>query len=1375
MLYDAYKKKMLNLAKVLKKVKKILICTLIVAAVGLALAAVAELLMGILLSNVSCPDVEYGNVPVCSAKALFCDPEYEFRYPDGEWKSDVPTEAGTYYVKGVTVNNFGIERETKTHQFSITPKTLYVNVPTREWEYGDEIPLSAEVLSVNGLVFTDKITFAEFESESTVPGETSVKIKDGSLIISNDDGKNVTDSYKVIIRYGYYTIQRRAMTITVGSATKQYDSKPLTCDSYSIEKGSLVPGHTIHAEITGSQTEMGESKNIGVFKITDGGGQDVTGYYRLTINDGKLTVTKRIIEIETGSAQKEYDGTPLTCREYNVISANLVDGHYIEVTCTGSQVYFGTGKNTAIVKVFDQNKNNVTSSYLIYVKEGTLSISKRKISITTGSASKIYDGMELECREYKITSGSLASSDSMIITSSSKIIDVGSRRNDLGFLILAPSKINVSDCYEIEMTYGTLEILPREIEITTESATKEYDGKPLTNNEWSISNGSVAPNQRIEVEVTGSQTEVGKSDNTAEAKVFDANESDVTKNYSITYKLGTLEVIPTSKIIITIQTASAEKRYDGTPLTKKEYSIVEGEIAAGDRCEVEITGSQTEVGWSYNTANVKIYADNGRDVTDNYLISVYYGILNVYDGFKLFNFSIGLMGEGDPICFIKSTADGEYLREQSYGDYTGDGFLFVSDPYTKNDIFSYQARELGKNSETQTIEITYLKGAGSIISPYYYLNSIFKTDDTQIFGSSESYIIYYVPELNGQIDSSIEKEYRKYVYETYLSIPDSTKEGLLEIAKNAGLTSESSIEQIADYIRNAAEERSDYLIPPGVDFVLYFLNVEKKGACAHFAAAGTMMFRALGIPARFTLGRHVRFFANVEKSIPPISRDTWVEVYIDGFGWMPVDVTGSRSDDGESGGRGTSGFSLNGSLARHGIDPISEPDLIVLSTVNGGLLRGGSFGDYDGNGFLPVADPYTSSEMLSYQARVIGGEMHSIKIEWLNGNDTILTPYYYYKSSFESNDTMILGNAEEYEIGFVPGITGKTNTNEEKEYREYVYKTYLSVPETTKTELMKIIGEAGLSSESSIDDIANYVRNAAEYSYDFDIPEGEDFVIYFLNVEKKGVCQNFAAAGTLIYRALGIPARYTVGYAGDYEANEESVITSDQAHAWVEVYIDGFGWMPIDVTAPSSISPDVEFRLDNDPPSSYPFLPEEDNIPEEDKIKITISTSSATKVYDGNPLRSFYFSISEGSLEEGHKMVVYLNDNYYLKSVGKIDNKIGGFRIFTDKGKDVTYLYSITFDYGTLEVLPREISIRAGSASKQYDGQVLTCPDYEIIYGDIPEWASITIVNDSKAKKKGITANSISEVIIYDTRNEINADITRDFSITLIDGLLLIY
>jgi transglutaminase-like putative cysteine protease len=99
--------------------------------------------------------------------------------------------------------------------------------------------------------------------------------------------------------------------------------------------------------------------------------------------------------------------------------------------------------------------------------------------------------------------------------------------------------------------------------------------------------------------------------------------------------------------------------------------------------------------------------------------------------------------------------------------------------------------------------------------------------------------------------------------------------------------------------------------------------------------------------------------------------------------------------------------------------------------------------------------------------------------------------------------------------------------------------------------------------------VTNYLQRSYRYTLDLPpVPAGRDPIDSFLFDSKSGYCEQFATAATLMLRSLNIPARLATGYAtGDYNpVLNEAVVRERDAHAWVEVYFQGFGWVPVDPT-----------------------------------------------------------------------------------------------------------------------------------------------------------------------------------------------------------------
>ncbi len=86
--------------------------------------------------------------------------------------------------------------------------------------------------------------------------------------------------------------------------------------------------------------------------------------------------------------------------------------------------------------------------------------------------------------------------------------------------------------------------------------------------------------------------------------------------------------------------------------------------------------------------------------------------------------------------------------------------------------------------------------------------------------------------------------------------------------------------------------------PSGEDYVNWFLNESKQGYCMHYATAGALLLRTLGVPARYVSGYVVNVPRSGNAAVPDSAAHAWVEVYYDGVGWYPVDFTPGFQWDG---------------------------------------------------------------------------------------------------------------------------------------------------------------------------------------------------------------------------------------------------------------------------------------------------------------------------------------------------------------------------------------------------------------------------------------------------------------------------------------------
>lgn len=155
----------------------------------------------------------------------------------------------------------------------------------------------------------------------------------------------------------------------------------------------------------------------------------------------------------------------------------------------------------------------------------------------------------------------------------------------------------------------------------------------------------------------------------------------------------------------------------------------------------------------------------------------------------------------------------------------------------------------------------------------------------------------------------------------------------------------------------------------------------------------------------------------------------------------------------------------------------------------------------------------------------------------------------------------------------------------EAAYRSFVYDTYLDLPDdfimgdAVFGGIDEVYWELGQASDPVAfcsDIIRQYLSDNTEYDLAAGkTPAGKDFAEYFLLENKKGSCTHYATAAVLLARYCGIPARYIEGYiirpddfspAAAVGQTDSVTVPDDNAHAWAEFYIDGYGWYPMEFT-----------------------------------------------------------------------------------------------------------------------------------------------------------------------------------------------------------------
>ncbi|MCR5671105.1 MAG: hypothetical protein K6G10_08880 [Butyrivibrio sp.] len=540
------------------------------------------------------------------------------------------------------------------------------------------------------------------ESENVVD-EDYLKIyekqEDGSLVDVTDNFPEENISRVV----GVLKVEKASIAIVTDGDEKEYDGTPLTAGAtitattkkekedgttedvsestqisaahdHEAKQVKLVNGEVVYISITGSQTNVGSTKNTYVLDWSkDAGTTAKADNYDVSETRGELNVTNSTAQITLTAADdsKTYDGQPLT-NSY-VTAIGLPEGFTWVADATGSITNVednptGETKNNTVndgYKFYDTNGENVTAYYPNVTKVGgQLTINPAAFAIVTDDGEKAYDGSPLTAGAV-ITDAegttvasfdadhknapkdvTLVNGETVPVTITGTRTEFGTSDNTYKFDWDAVKDTVKKSNYEISETVGTLEIKRNgdlEIKVAAADDSKTYDGTELTNSKVTVT--GLPEGFTYEASATGSITNV-EDNPTGETKnnivdegfrFYDANGKDQTDNFTnITVINGVLKIDP---VQIKIVTDRGTKEYDGTPLTagaKITYadgSVIESfdadhknaskdvTLVNGETVPVTITGTQTEIDESDNTYEFDWESVKESVKSSNYVVS----------------------------------------------------------------------------------------------------------------------------------------------------------------------------------------------------------------------------------------------------------------------------------------------------------------------------------------------------------------------------------------------------------------------------------------------------------------------------------------------------------------------------------------------------------------------------------------------------------------------------------------------------------------------------------------------------------------------------------------------------------------------------------
>ena len=407
----------------------------------------------------------------------------------------------------------------------------------------------------------------------------------GTVTVTITGIGNYTGSHDVT-----YQITPRKVKLTSESDSKTYDGTPLVKHDVTVSEDGFADGEGATYSYTGTQTDAGSSENTFTYALKEG---MLASNYAITTANGTLTVeavkTEVKVEITGHTDTVTYDGQVHSVSGYDVtkISNKLYSDTAISFTGTAvvSRIVAGTSYMGLTAAQFSNTSANFTNVTFV-VHDGWLKIDpksiipdgpdtpdekKTGIEVTKPADSK-YDG---NVHENKPVVKDTKTGATLVEGTDYTLSYKGDTTNAGTVKVTIIGVGNYTGSHNVEY-----QINKRNVTLTSATDSKVYDKTPLTNSNITIGGDGFAKLEGASYHVTGSQTNVGDSDNEFTYKLNDDTKA---SNYNIEVKFGKLYITTQDgQVIVVITGHKKTYDYDGTEKTVDGYdvSITEGSTYA---------------------------------------------------------------------------------------------------------------------------------------------------------------------------------------------------------------------------------------------------------------------------------------------------------------------------------------------------------------------------------------------------------------------------------------------------------------------------------------------------------------------------------------------------------------------------------------------------------------------------------------------------------------------------------------------------------------------------------------------------------------------------------------------------------------------------
>ncbi len=495
--------------------------------------------------------------------------------------------------------------------------------------YGDNYEPQGASAIMSGITYEYKAENGEWTKEKPIKaGKYSARAVAEKVFGAKCYGDAV--EYEILPKEAHFVINDDS--VIYGDNPADFTLSPLVYGD-KLQKESLFFGFK---DFLTQETDV--TVDISSIKITDINGGDSSSCYKITTEQKAVRLIERKLSVKPAALQFVYCGeeipfenlaseqtlsmlakgdnlsfdTVLKDKKGNEISKPKLAGVYtIEVVPESIQIFKG--------------ETDVTSRYGLGTHKENLTVAQKPITIKTAGKSKQFDASPIFDGGYSeqgLISGHTLVRDNAPLVS---FTDVNKSLNVQNFAIFDGQSAEVTENYAINYEYGTLEITPKIINVTTQSDNKIYDGTPLINNNYQ--DDLRLTGYSLSLKSSAKMEDAGEKENVLTFSVSAPDGSDASGNFKINYNYGKLTVYRRK---ITVTTESGNAVFNGNYLYKTNGTVSPSTpLASGQQIFCAQPFGIKDV--AYNVENKTAFnVKNGvRDVTGNYDISYIYGTLSV--------------------------------------------------------------------------------------------------------------------------------------------------------------------------------------------------------------------------------------------------------------------------------------------------------------------------------------------------------------------------------------------------------------------------------------------------------------------------------------------------------------------------------------------------------------------------------------------------------------------------------------------------------------------------------------------------------------------------------------------------------------------------